>query len=178
MFELFINFTKIGLLTFGGGSAAVPIVHAELIEKKKWLSEEEFADIVTIANILPGPSMVEIACQMGIKRHGKLGGIVASIAIAVPSIILFVLVMTLLSSYFNPDTIFKITLPLFVLIGLSMYFTADSLIKSNKKMGNISQIAICLLSLVAIVGFNISTTTVLLVAIICGIGYEVIFGAK
>ncbi|MDR2135452.1 MAG: chromate transporter, partial [Treponema sp.] len=75
--ELFAVFFKMGILTFGGGYAMVPVVERELIRKKGWVSMDEVMDYYTIAQITPGIIAVNLSTFVGCKREGPLGGVLA-----------------------------------------------------------------------------------------------------
>lgn len=89
---LFLNFFKIGLFTFGGGYAMVAIIEKELVEKRKWLSHDEFLDVVAIAESTPGPIAINSATYIGFKRAKFLGSLFATLGVVLPSfIIIFVI---------------------------------------------------------------------------------------
>ncbi len=166
MNELVKEFTKIGLLTFGGGSAATPIIHERLVKEKNWINEDEFIDIVAMANVLPGPSMVQMASLIGLKREQKLGAIVSAFAICAPSVIIFVLVMAMLAKYVDPVQVSKITSPLFILIGISMFLTSKQIFDNNKAHGVGKNIILTLATFIAIIYFDIPAVIIIVIVII------------
>ena len=87
-FELFGSFFKIGLFTFGGGLAMIPLISKETVEKKKWVSEEEIIDMVAIAESTPGVIAVNSATYIGYKVNGFLGSLFATIGVTIPSFII------------------------------------------------------------------------------------------
>ncbi len=82
---LFWELFKIGLFTFGGGYAMVAVFERELVEKKKWLSDDEFTDIIAIAESTPGPIAINSATYVGYKRAGVLGSFFATLGVVLPS---------------------------------------------------------------------------------------------
>ena len=70
LFELFRSFFKIGLFTFGGGYAMVPLIEAEIIERRRWLPQGEFLDLLTLAQSSPGPIAVNTSVFIGYKVRG------------------------------------------------------------------------------------------------------------
>ncbi len=83
---------KIGLFTFGGGYAMINLLENEFVEKRKWLNNEEFWDLVTIAESTPGPIAINCATYIGYKTEKLLGSIVATLAMCIPSfVIIFVI---------------------------------------------------------------------------------------
>lgn len=85
---LFLTFFKIGLFTFGGGYAMVAIIEREFVERKKWLSAEEFTDVLAIAESTPGPISVNSATFIGYKRGGVLGSVFSTLGLILPSLII------------------------------------------------------------------------------------------
>ena len=85
LIELFLSFFKVGLLTFGGGYAMIPIIQREVVEKRKWLSGNDILDILAISESTPGPIAVNAATYVGYRVMGVLGSIVATLALAIPS---------------------------------------------------------------------------------------------
>lgn len=106
MFSLFATFFKIGLFTFGGGWAMIPVIEKEVVEKKKWLSKEEFLDALVISQSLPGILAVNISILVGQKHYGQKGSIVATLGTVLPSFILILLIaMFFVKIYDNPTVV-------------------------------------------------------------------------
>ncbi len=78
LFKLLFTFAKIGLFTFGGGYAMIPLIEKEIIQANKWLSMNEFVDIIAIAEVTPGPIAVNAATYVAIKWPGGYGGALLS----------------------------------------------------------------------------------------------------
>lgn len=100
-FELFLSFAKVGVMTFGGGYAMLPILQREVCEKKKWVTEAEIMDYYAIGQCTPGVIAVNTATFIGKKTKGILGGIVATLGIVTPSIIIIALIAALVSNFSN-----------------------------------------------------------------------------
>ena len=90
--ELFWAFFVIGITTFGGGYAIIPVLDRELIKKRGWLTMDDVMDFYTIAQITPGLIAVNIATFAGCRRKGYFGGAVATIGLILPGISFMVLV--------------------------------------------------------------------------------------
>ena len=101
LFELFFTFCKIGATTFGGGYAILPILQKELVDKKKWITNEEIADYYAISQCTPGIISVNTATFIGYKQKGIIGGIVATLGIIFPSILIILLLANLIEGYKN-----------------------------------------------------------------------------
>ena len=99
MFELLFIFFKIGLFTFGGGYAMIPMLKDELINKKGWISEDEMIEILLVAESTPGPAAINMATYLGYKRKGILGSLVATIGVSIPSIVIIILISLILNQF-------------------------------------------------------------------------------
>lgn len=90
--EVFLIFFKIGLFTFGGGYAMISVIETEFVKKRQYLGDDELLELITVAESTPGPLAINSATYVGFKRGGVLGGIFATLGVALPSfIIIFVL---------------------------------------------------------------------------------------
>lgn len=98
--KLLFSFIKIGLFSFGGGYAMIPLIQKE-IEMHGWISSAEFVDIIAIAEMTPGPIAVNSATFVGYKTAGLLGSILATIGVALPSFILILAVSGYFFKYQN-----------------------------------------------------------------------------
>ena len=85
---LFLTFAKVGVMTFGGGYAMLPILQREVVEKKGWVTEEELADYFAIGQCTPGVIAVNTATFVGQKLAGVAGGIVATLGVVFPPLII------------------------------------------------------------------------------------------
>lgn len=99
LFDLFITFAKIGVMTFGGGYAMLPILQRELVENKGWTTEEEIADYFAIGQCTPGIIAINTATFVGTKQKGIIGGIVASLGMVFPSLVIITLIATVLTTF-------------------------------------------------------------------------------
>lgn len=97
--ELFIAFAKIGVMTFGGGMAMLPMLQREVVENKGWATEEELADYFAIGQCTPGIIAVNTATFVGQKRGGVLGGIAATMGVAFPSLVIISLLAGIIDSF-------------------------------------------------------------------------------
>ena len=85
--KLFLIFFKIGAFTFGGGFAMIPLIQEEVVEKNKWMNDEEMSDMIAVAESTPGVLAVNTATYVGYKIGGILGSIVTTLGTVIPSII-------------------------------------------------------------------------------------------
>ena len=87
-FQLFLSFLQVGLFSFGGGYAAMPLIQAQVVENHGWLSMQEFTDLITISEMTPGPIAVNSATFVGIRVAGVPGAVVATLGCILPACIL------------------------------------------------------------------------------------------
>lgn len=94
--DIFLAFFKIGAFSFGGGYAMLPLISAEVVDARNWLSMSEFIDVIAISQGTPGPIAINAATYVGYKVAGPLGSLVATSGVVLPSLI----IMTILGILF------------------------------------------------------------------------------
>ena len=152
--DLFLIFARIGGLTFGGGYAMLPMLQQEMVEKRKWATEEELMDYYAIGQCTPGIIAVNTATFIGYKIKGIVGGIFATLGVVFPSLIIIsiisafiinfaslpvvinafagirvcvcVLVINAVVKLYKSAVVDKLTLVLFLAVGLLMLLTPVS----------------------------------------------------
>ena len=97
--DLFFTFARIGGLTFGGGYAMLPMLQKEVVEKRGWASEEELMDYYALGQCTPGIIAVNTATFVGQNTAGNLGGIVATLGVVFPSLIIITLIAMFLQNF-------------------------------------------------------------------------------
>lgn len=103
--ELFISFLKIGLLSFGGGYAAMPLIQEQVVMSHGWLSMAEFTDLITISQMTPGPIAINSATFVGIKIAGIPGALIATLGCILPSCVIVLLIAKLYLKYRNMNVL-------------------------------------------------------------------------
>ncbi len=97
--DLFWTFCRIGGLTFGGGYAMLPMLQKEVVETKKWATEEEVMDYYAVGQCTPGVIAVNTATFIGYKHHGILGAIVATAGVVFPSLVIIMILAAFLQTF-------------------------------------------------------------------------------
>ncbi len=97
--SLALSFCKTGLFAFGGGPAIIPLVEREAVHNYHWLGRAEFADVLAMANALPGPIATKMALCVGLKVGGPLGAAVALVSHLLPSSVLIIVLTVLYYRY-------------------------------------------------------------------------------
>lgn len=103
--RLFWAFFQIGLFSFGGGYAAVPLIQSQIVEENRWLEMSQFADIITIAEMTPGPIAVNSATFVGQQIAGLPGAIICTLGCILPSVIIVLALSWLYMRYRNLTTV-------------------------------------------------------------------------
>lgn len=103
LFDLFSTFFKLGLFTFGGGYAMIANIRDIVLEQKKWLTEDELFQVITIAESTPGPIAINLATYVGYQKHGAIGSACATLGVVLPSFIIIYLISFILDAFMeNP----------------------------------------------------------------------------
>ena len=101
--QLFLSFLQIGMFSFGGGYAAMPLIQGQVVTGHGWLTMSEFADLITISQMTPGPIAVNSASFVGLKIAGIPGAIVATAGCILPSCIIVTILAKLYLKYRTMD---------------------------------------------------------------------------
>lgn len=179
LLELFWSFFQVGLFTFGGGYASLPLIQEQVLEKNAWLTHAEFIDILTISQMTPGPIAINASTFVGTKIAGIPGAIVATVGCVTPSCIIVLILATLYYKYKGfsiVEGIIKGLRPAVVALiasaALSILLTAlfgsDSL---SIIFSNMNWIALCLLaaSLFLLKKFKLNPIYVMLLSGVAGV---------
>lgn len=97
--DIYWTMFRIGICTFGGGYAMMAIIEKELAEKKHWISSEDLLDYIAIGQITPGIIAVNVSTFVGRKRKGILGGIIATLGVISPSIVIIMIIAAFLTNF-------------------------------------------------------------------------------
>jgi len=97
--DLFLTFAKVGVLTFGGGYAMLPILQREVVSKHHWATEEEMMDYYAVGQCTPGIIAVNTATFIGYKTKGDIGGILATLGVVFPSLIIISVIAGLIVNF-------------------------------------------------------------------------------
>ena len=98
-FDLFWTFAKIGVCTFGGGYAMLPALQREVVEKRAWATEEELTDYFAIGQCTPGIIAVNTATFVGQKQKGTAGGVIATLGLVFPSVVIIMVIAAFLQNF-------------------------------------------------------------------------------
>ena len=183
LIALFLTFMKVGLFTFGGGYAMIPLIQKETVEKRHWISEEEIVDIIAIAESTPGPIAVNSATYIGYKVAGVLGSIFATFGLVIPSFIIIFVISLFYEQFMSIEvvkSIFKgLSVGVIVLI-FSAFFKLKKSIKLNVSTTILFIVILCYLVVNYFLEINIPFFTLFLIlfGFIFGIVTEVLMKGK
>lgn len=156
-------FFRVGMLGFGGGPSAIPLVHQEVVKKYKWMEDDEFSDVVALANTMPGPIGTKLAGYIGYRIAGVAGAINAILVSVVPTIILMIVLLFLLQTNKDIPAVQAMASAVVPVVAVMLGILAlDFVKKSGESMGWKKTLIILLLSLIAMSLLNIHPAFVIL----------------
>jgi len=162
LFSMFLSFLKIGAFTFGGGYAMIPLIQAEVVDNKRWITEDDFLDILVISQSFPGAIAVNTSIFIGYKIQGIRGAVLALLGTILPSFLIILLVASYFMQFrdnYYVNLVFKgiaAAVPVMVLIAVV------NLSKSIKK--NYTNFFIITIVVLSISYFNIHPVLVILLS--------------
>jgi len=161
--NIFIAFFKSGMLGYGGGLSAIPLMQHEVVDNYKWMDDEEFADVLALANTLPGPINTKLAGYIGWRIGGWAGMMNAIIAASIPTAILMVLLLTVLNTYKDHAWVQGMSKGVIPVAGVMIGTLAWGLIRlSDKLMGWVPTLILSLISIVVMQVLNIHPAILIL----------------
>ena len=165
--ELYTSWFRIGMFTFGGGYAMLPMIQKEVIDSRHWATEEEIMDYYAVGQCTPGVIAVNTATFVGYKTAGIWGGIIATLGVVSPSLIIISLISALIRNFSSYPVVQHALNGIEVAVCVLMFTSIEKLVKSGVK-----GVSGWLLFLGAFVlSYFTSVSTVLLVMIAGAIGY-------
>ncbi len=167
LITLFATFAKIGVLTFGGGYAMLPMLERECVETHQWATSEELLDYFAIGQCTPGVIAVNTATIIGDKLRGFLGSAAATLGVVTPSLVIITIIASVLSSFADIPAVQYAFCGIRVAVAALIVNTVIKLIKQNVK--NAAGIVICSLAFVIVAIFGASPIFVVIGAGIYGL---------
>lgn len=165
--KLFTTFFRIGLFTFGGGYAMIPLLERDIVERNAWVGKEEFVDLLAVAQSAPGVFAVNMAVFIGYRLRGKRGALAASVGCVVPSVAIILLIAIFFRQFRHIETVNNIFMGLrpvvVALIAVPVFNVARSAGIGWKNVW------VPLLSALLIVAFGVSPIYIIMFAAIAGL---------
>jgi chromate transporter len=171
--NIFIAFFRVGMLGYGGGPSSIPLVHKEVVDKYKWLSDEEFGDILALGNTLPGPIATKLAGYIGFRVIGLWGMLIAVLATILPTIVLMIVLLTSLASIKDFDWVKGMTAAVIPVVGLMLaILTWQFFQKTVEGMGWLQTIIMSLFIFVFYYFLNVHPGIIIGVLIVVALGMK------
>ena len=166
LLDLFFTFARVGLFTFGGGLAMMPMLQKELIDKKGWITEEDLIDYYAVGQSTPGIIAVNVATFVGHRQSGLLGGIVATLGIIFPSLVIIMLLaggINSISQYPKVQAALK-----GINVAVAALLTSVIVKFAKKTIKNVWNALFMCISFVCIFWFKVPSFIIILAAIVIG----------
>ena len=165
--DLFWTFSKIGDCTFGGGYAMLPILQREVVEKKGWATEEELTDYFAIGQCTPGIIAVNTATFIGYKYKGIPGGVLATLGLVFPSLVIITLIAAFLSNFADIPVVQHALAGINAAVVALIAASVLKLGKSNLK----DALSVCIFLAVLLLAFFVDLSPVILIVCAGVVGY-------
>ncbi|MBP8713886.1 MAG: chromate transporter [Lachnospiraceae bacterium] len=171
LWTLFITFAKVGVMTFGGGYAMLPILQREVVEDRGWATDEELADYFAIGQCTPGVIAVNTATFIGYKYDGVMGGIIATLGVVSPSLVIICALAGCISAFSDVPAVQNAFAAIRVCVCILIFNAVVKLFKSSVK----DALTLCIFLAVTLLSwfFDMSPVIFVLAAGITGILLEV-----
>ena len=172
LLAIFLTFAKIGLFTFGGGYAMIPLIQKEAGEKKGWIKEKELLEIVAVAESTPGPIAINAATFIGYRVAGFFGAFLATLGVVLPSFLIIIGISYIFEAFKENKTVMYafagVRASVLALIVKALY----SMYKQSDK--NAFSYIIMFLAFAVVVLFKVNILYVIIGAALLGIVYSII----
>ena len=180
LFDLFLTFAKIGLFTFGGGYAMIPMIENNCVERKQWITHDEMMNVTVIAESTPGPIAINCATYTGYKKAGFIGALVATFGIILPAFIVIYLISMFLDHFLEMTMIANAFKGIKIAVGILILDAAAAMIKKmqKKKLPGTILVCSCMIMLcVNLFAWNFSSISLMLMAAIVSLTIFILRGS-
>lgn len=161
--DLFIAFFRAGMLGYGGGLSAIPLMHKEVVKTYKWMNEDEFSDILALANTLPGPINTKLSGYIGWRLAGFWGLLNCITATVMPTAVLMTLLLTVLNAYKDNAWVQGMSKGVLPIAGVMIGVLAWDFIKKSKTLlGWIPTVVLTVISVLAMEWLGIHPAFIIL----------------
>ena len=167
LLDLFLTFAKIGLFTFGGGYAMIPIIEDSCVERKKWITHDEMMNMTVIAESTPGPIAVNAATFVGFKQKGLPGALFATVGITLPSFVIIYVISMFFDNFLEIGIIAKAFMGIKIAVGILILNAGINMLEKTKKKAlpvTIVAVSFTVMMLINIFSVNFSSIVLLLIA--------------
>ncbi|MBQ6562058.1 MAG: chromate transporter [Paludibacteraceae bacterium] len=168
--KLFWSFFKIGLFGFGGGYGMISMIQFDVVDKNGWMTNSEFADILALSQMTPGPISINCATYIGYNQGGIIGAIFTTFALCLPTILLMAIVITWL--FKNKENHYvKALLSSLNPIVVGLIFSAGVLMMNKENFVGFESVIVCAIVFVATFFFKVNPIYLIIMSGIFGYFY-------
>ena len=163
LLDLFLTFSKIGLFTFGGGYAMIPLIENVCVTKKEWITHEEMMEITVVAESTPGPIAINCATYVGSKKKGFWGAVMATLGVTLPSFLIILLISFFLDRFLEIKWVASAFKGIKIAVGILILDAAVKMIvKMKKKALSIIILSAAFIAMMLINAFALRVSTIVL----------------
>ncbi|PSL48514.1 chromate transporter [Salsuginibacillus halophilus] len=130
--QIFLAFFRVGMLGYGGGPAAIPLVQKEVVELYEWMDDEEFGDLLALSNTLPGPVLTKLSGYIGYRVGGFFGMLGALFASVIPTVVLMIILIGFLTSFSDSPIVQGMTHAIAPVVGVMMLVLTYNFLKTSR----------------------------------------------
>jgi chromate transporter len=152
--EIFTTFSKIGAFTIGGGYAMIPVIQREIVEKRRWVNNEEFMDMLAISQSAPGILAINISIFIGQRLKGIKGSIIAAIGTALPSFVMILLIAMFFNNFRDNEIVNRVFMGIRPVVVALIAVPLISLSRSTKLNRYTSFIPVIAVLLIVMLGIS------------------------
>ncbi len=165
--EIFVSFFRIGLFTFGGGYAMLPIAKKEVVDKRGWITNEELIDFYGIAQVSMGIIAINTSVLIGYKVNKKIGGVVAGLSSMLPSIIIILIIAIFIENILSFSFVINMFAMIRIVVTALIINTTISL--SKKGITDLNGVFIFIASFILVTFIDLSPIYIVILAVLAGI---------
>ena len=165
--QLFLSFAKIGVMTFGGGLAMLPMLERELVEDRDWVTHDEILDYYAVGQCTPGIIAVNTATFVGYKKAKVLGAVIATLGMVFPSVVIITVIAAVLSNFADIPAVQHAFSGIRIAVCALIASAVIKLAKSNVK--SVLQIIIAVAAFIIIAVFGASPVVVVVGSAVAGL---------
>lgn len=165
--DISIAFFRSGILGFGGGPSAIPLLHQEVVKKYKWMDDDEFGDTLALSNTLPGPINTKMAGYIGYRIGGVWGCLNAIFVSVLPTVLMMILLLGLIQKYKDIPKVQNMSVAVIPVVAVMLgQMTWDFIKKSGESLGWFRALLLIILSSILVEVLHIHPAIVILACIV------------
>ena len=176
--DLFLNFAKIGLFTFGGGYAMIALIENTCVEKKQWIAHDEMMNITVIAESTPGPIAINCATYVGYKKGGFTGSLAATLGMILPSFCIIFAISKFLDHFLEITWIAHAFQGIKIAVGILILDAGQKMLRKMQKKPFPITVMLCAFAAMLLIDFLAVRLSSIVLMLIAGLAGLVFFLTK